>query len=341
MRLFKFSLLIFLFSFALHSEQVNAQFDNIGQHDNISTKSLRESSISLYSSPESPKPGSTISVSLSAPSIDVDSSNISWFSNEKKVAGGIGVKSVSVTYPEIGKSLTVRAEITELSGDVYTKSISFGAAGVTILWESRTYVPQLYQGKRIHSTGASVIFQAIPNFKDSAGRNISAKDLIYTWKKNGQIITTSSGYGKDFLGFKDEEFSPVGQIEVVVSSRDKSISATDSVSITRTAPRFGFYKYSLLFGTNFGEESKVINGSGEIGVRTVPFFSPVESNKPFVPPLLTWNLSGKLADTKDLPYLIIQNPNSGSATGNLSVKIRNPRYFGEDIPQTIELKFEQ
>ncbi|HEY9586330.1 MAG TPA: hypothetical protein VJJ27_01660 [Candidatus Paceibacterota bacterium] len=334
MRVFPF-FFIFAIAFLICVDTAQAQLENIG------SQQLREDALNLEISPESPKPGDTVSVTLSGVSIELDASNIVWYVNSGVIARGIGVKKVSLSAPQTGKMAVVRVLITDAAGKQYEKSITINGSSVILLWESKTYTPPFFQGKAEHSTGAFLAFEAMPDFKDSAGNTVSANNLIYTWKKDEQVLQNLSGFGKNFLGFADNDFGGAGTVEVIVTSRDQKFIASDSVSITRVVPYLTFYRYSLLFGTNFNEqENSSITGSGEIGVRAVPFFFPVDPNSRFQFPELQWKLSGGTVDNRGLPYLVVQNPNVGRASGAISVSVKNPKRFGEDVPVNVGLNFE-
>ncbi len=297
-------------------------------------------SMSIFVSPENPNSGEEVSISISASGNKLDGASIIWSVDGKEFLNGVGVKEIKTMTPAIGAAKTVSVSAIFPDGSIHEQSIVLGGAKVFLVWESRTYAPQMYSGKTLHSKGAYVVFQAMPNFKDVDGNILNPKNLVYVWRKNGDVIKSFSGYGKDSLGMNDSEINSSTDIGVEVSSRDGSFTASQTITTSRRLPFVALYKHSLLFGTKFSEQGETIIGTGEIGVRAVPFFFPTDPEYPFLFPELSWKLFGKTVDTKNLPYLVIQNQAGNNATGDLSVSIKNPNFFGEDIPTKIQLKFE-
>jgi len=64
------------------------------------------------------------------------------------------------------------------------------------VWEARTYTPQLYLGRPLHSAGSDVVFSAVPTIVNSAGSLIDKKDLIYEWYIKGSSQPVVQGIGK-------------------------------------------------------------------------------------------------------------------------------------------------
>jgi len=296
-------------------------------------------SMNINVSPENPKPGEQITLSLEGVSAGLESAQITWFVNEKIIEEGAGLKQITIIFPNVGETKVIRVEAVSYDGSMHTQSITLGGARVMLLWESKTYTPPFFDGRSRHSNGATAIFQAITNFKDSGGNTIDPKSLIYTWKKEGKVMQDVSGRGKDSYVFTDDGVDSSTQISVAVSSIDQQFSGSDSVVTRRSIPGIVFYRYSLLWGTDFGMQSTGFTGQKEIGIRAVPLYFPVDLTYRFSFPILEWKLSGKTVETKNLPYLIIQNNDNAGATGSLSVSIKNPNYFGEDAQKKATLNF--
>jgi hypothetical protein len=285
-------------------------------------------SLTISLTPENPKPGEQVSLSLSGASTNLGSDDISWSVDGNKINEALGLQQITIAYPGVGKTISVKADVVAFDGSTQTQTITLGGALVTLLWESRTFTPPFFDGRSKHSNGATVVVQAIPNFKDSGGNIISPVSLVYNWKKDGTVLQDVSGTGRDSYTFTDDGIDSSTQISVDVS-----------ITTSRSLPDILFYRYSLLFGTDMSLQTNDFSGQGEIGVRAVPLYSPVDSIYRFAFPVLSWNLSGQNVDNKNLPYLIIQSGNSQNSSGDLSVSIKNPNYFGEDIPKSATLTF--
>ncbi len=323
-----------LFIFFSSSVNANAQIDG------ATIKTIRENGITLSARPEFPKPGETVVVSLSATSVDLDSATITWFVNERVIVKGIGEKQVSISAPSAGTITSVRVSISS-GGFIYEKSTTVNGAGVSLIWEARSYVPPLFYGKALPTRGSFIVLQAIPHFK-SGGVSVSPQNLVFTWKQDGAVIQNRSGYGKDSFNFMNDSFKDTTTIEVSAKTLDDRFTASDSITITRQNPRIGLYRFSLLYGSLLQEEESNQNlvGEREIGIRAVPWYSPINPSFRFQVPNLNWMVGKTSASNNGLTYLMIENRNGTANTGTVSVSIKEPKHFGEDKVSSVNLQFE-
>lgn len=297
-------------------------------------------SLSISVFPENPRPNQDITLSITSFSTSIGGSDVIWYVDDEKISEGIGLSSINIKMPDVGKSKNVRVVVNAGDGSEHEQTVLLSGADVTLTEESRTYVPQMFPGRAKHVNGSYSVIQAIPDIKDTSGIQISPSNLVYIWKKNGRVLQDASGYGKDSYIFFDDSIDASTGFSVTASTRDGQFSASDSISTRRFLPTISFFKYSLLYGTDFGAQGNSFLGSGEIGVRVVPVYYPVDLISRFVSRALNWKLSGKPIDTKNLPFLIIQSPDGGGS-GELSVSIKDPNYFGEDVPKTAKIEFKQ
>ncbi len=309
------------------------------QFDNVSAERLREDALSISIIPANPKPREQVFLDISGVSVDLNASKIEWFLNDSKVSGGVGNKTITTTAPDTGKTLRVQVVITDTDGKIYKKNTELNSASVSLIWEARSYTPPMFQGRAMPTRGSTIVVQAVPDFKNSAGEIIQPSNLVYLWKKDGNTVQEVSGFGKNVFIFKNDSYIRDALVEVEVRSLDKKWYSTQKTYIERVSPQFFFYKYSPLNGTDFSMSSKDFTGSNEIGVRVVPYFTPIDSSYRFKATDLNWSLSGKTIDTRGLPFLIIQNSEKGSARGNLSVSVKKPGSFEEDVLQSVGLQF--
>lgn len=232
--------------------------------------------------PEFPKPNQTVYISAQSYSTDLDKAVFKWRVDGKAYAEGVGLREISVKTGKTGTLTAVTVEVSTADFGVIRNDLAFRPADVTLLWQSDTYVPPFYEGKALHSFNGSFKVTAIPEFFDATGKRISPKDLVYTWKKNGQVQGDASGFGKDsFVGSQTSYLREGEEISVEVSSPKESLAGTASVTLAPRVPEIVFYENSPLYGAVY---EKALSGSfdllsEEITLQAEPFYVSVTDRR--------------------------------------------------------------
>jgi len=153
--------------------------------------------ITILTTPEYPKPLETTLFKVRSFSTDLDVAEFDWIVNGKTHKKGTGLKDVEIVMGKPGTLTVVSVVIKTKNGQTVTETLSFRPADVTLLWEADTYKPPFYKGHSNAAFGSTFRVTAIPEFFDKKGIRMNPKDLIYTWKKNYEVVGSASGYGKD------------------------------------------------------------------------------------------------------------------------------------------------
>lgn len=297
-----------LFSFALPAL---AQFSQEDFGTRITIKSI----------PEIPGAHETVTVSLSAVSYDLNKASIKWLVGGKETDSGIGKTSTSVKTGNTGSETTVSAVITFGSLST-TKKLIIRPAEVTLLWQAPdSYTPPFYKGKALPASEALIRVVALPSLKDKSGKALKEKDFSYTWKRNYDANSGSSGYGKNSFVFRNSFMNDTETIEVTASSVSGGYVAKRSVTIPLYTPFVTVYEDRPLIGTKYEtalNNTFAMNTEETTLVAEPYFFSPgyLESSDLKI----DWRVDGQIVSTYPKNRLVIRSGGSGSVSIRLSAE---------------------
>jgi hypothetical protein len=309
---FKLCFLV-LFGLFIQSVPVHAQ-----------TASSNFTDISIFVSPENPRPGTNASFSIQSSLIDLDRSKITWTLNGIEKKSENGLKSFTLPASEAGKPMTVGASV-EASDSVYTKEMTIIPAGVDLIFETISYVPPFYKGKAMNVNQGTVVVVAFPELFDANGAKFKTSDLIYSWKKDGTAAANVSGIGKNYFTYTGSVPIRGARIEVKVSSPDQSTAANNWVDIPLGNPKIVFYENSPIYGimTNRAIKDTVQMLTDEFSVVAVPyFFSAGYATTPNLD--CAWSLNGQTVGAQDPKNsFTVRQEKEGAGTVNIGLKISN------------------
>lgn len=205
--------------------------------------------VTFQISPQYPRPNSSVTVSARSYNTDLNRADFVWYVNGKVFKKGTGVTEVSIPSGASGSATTVSVDVTTTDIGVVTKEYSFKPAEVSLLWQSDGYVPPFYKGKSLELYGSNFTVTAIPEFFTSSGKRIEPKNIVYSWRKNGVVDGSQSGYGKDsFTGTQSSYVRGGDTVTVEASTVDGTLGATKSITISPKSADIVFYENSPLYG---------------------------------------------------------------------------------------------
>lgn len=291
----------------------NAQTSSVGDMINISIN------------PTNPEPNKQVSATLNSLSFNLDSTKITWSVNNVEKKTEIGLKNFYFNSGDAGKTVTITAKITVSDGTVIIKNYSFTPAGVDLIPEFLSYTPPFYKGKTLNPNQGAVLIVAFPEVFDRNGRKLATTELIFNWEKDGIVLQSASGLGKNYLTFTGSVPIRDSEISVSVSSKDGSINADKSITITNTSPKIVFYENNPIYGIMM---NKAIKNSvnmliDEFSVLAVPYFFSV--GYATTPDLkYDWTLNSNTVDNQDPKNSFTTRiEKAGSGTANIGLKISN------------------
>jgi hypothetical protein len=296
--------------------------------------------ISIDVNPPNPKPLESVNVSLNSFSVNLGTTLISWFVNEKLVASGIGQKKISVRVGVAGSSTNILAKISLDSGEV-EKTLVLKPASVVLLWEAQdSYVPPFYKGKAMASAGSLIKVVALPEIKLD-DKLINLKSIVYEWKKDHENTLEGAVYGKDFFLYQNDYLEDSNNISVLATTLDKKNSASANTNISATEPKIVFYRQDsqnrTIWEKSVGDGHKVKNT--EVLVAVPYFISPKEILSPLL--IFTWSINDYPVSVKSfIKHLLPLKTSQGSSgRANIKLEIENKYKLFQRADQEINVEF--
>ncbi len=280
--------------------------------------------ISVSTDPINPGANQSVTVTLQSYSLDLQSSEIDWSLDGKRMKGGIGNNTFTFTTKSIGSPSTVSVTVIPIGVPQITKTITINPMSVDILWQATdSIVPPLYKGKAMPTSESQIKFVAIPQVQTAGGSLVASSSLIYDWKENYISDQSNSGYGKDFFITAMDYLNPTKDVSVSVGTRDGGTATDGTVEIKPINPEVLWYASSPLYGPLFSAalgDSYTVAGNETSLVAMPYFFSP--SNPASNLLSYAWQINGTAVDTPTIPnslYLHRDSSSTGSATIDLSI----------------------
>jgi hypothetical protein len=299
-----------------------------------------ETALSFSLSPRFPAPGQSVQLSLQSILYDLDTSSIVWSEDGTVIAQGDGLKSVTVQAGGLGSAHTIRADISGSSGSA-SAQIIVAPAALDLLWEADTYTPPFYQGRALPSAGGRVRIAAIPHLIRANGTTVAPADIVFTWKKDGQLLEDASGRGKASAVVDGPTLFGSEAITVDAVSNDGTLQAEAILRLADTKPRLALYEDHPLFGIRFGQAvgATTFVPDNEMTFAAIPYFAPVKStadrNLEYA-----WSVNGQpvVTDSAHADELTI---NAASSTGialiALNLNHATNFFFGVDSTWQVTL----
>lgn len=299
------------------------------------TAAATQSDIFVTITPENPGPNENVSIAISSYAYNLDTVLISWTMNGKNVSSGIGKKTLSLQSPAAGSRTAVSATISLPDGTV-EKNITIRPSVIVLLWQANdSYVPPFYRGKALPSPESQVKVVAIPDSR------VNPKNMTYSWKKDYNNESGSSGYGKNFFTYTSDYLEDSNNISVTASTIDQSYSASSNINIGTTTPKIVFYKNDTNLGTLW--EMALGNGhiiKGDEIIEAAPYFiSPKNIRIPMLK--WSWSINGSPVDniglSKNLMPITVQPGVSG--TSQIKLEVENIYKIFANVSKEISVEF--
>jgi hypothetical protein len=271
-----FSLFLLLLSCAAHAQSIPGITDPI----------------IFKVSPEFPKPNSEATIEAQSYSTDLDRATFTWYVNGKSFRKGTGLKSITIPTGPSGAKVSVSADIVTTDIGTISYETAWRSADVSLAWQTDGYIPPFYKGKALESYGSAFIVSAIPEFLSSNGRRLDPKTLVYTWKKNNTVDPQQSGRGNDrYIGNQSSFVRGGDTISVEVSTDDRGMSASNSVTLSPLSPEVLFYENSPLYGLRSERalSSPFYLSVEELALKAEPYY--VSVGRELSDLLIDWSLN--------------------------------------------------
>ncbi|MCX6701866.1 MAG: hypothetical protein NTX96_01565 [Candidatus Zambryskibacteria bacterium] len=309
---------------------------------NAQLGSLPQTEINVEMIPEAPGPNEVVYVSVVSYATNINAANITWKINDKTLKSGVGEKSFSFTTGAMNTVTTLDIVVETQEGEVIEKTFSIRPASIDLVWESVGFVPPFYKGKSLFSHQNQLTIIALPHIISASGTEIGAKNLIYTWKKNGSVVDGVSGFGKNTYSFISSLISRPINIEVEVATPDGSGSGYATLALTPAEPSVLFYRKDPIYGIEFQKSlynTIGLKNSKEIVVVGIPlFFGITNSNAGEL--VYKWSINGSPVNNSPEQSTQVFRQNEGtSGTSNISLSIENTKKILQYASSNFNLMF--
>ncbi len=249
--------------FSLVAFPVHAQFGLIDMGN----------ALSVSFSPAMPSPGDTVSVSVQSSLLDIPQSDILWEVDGKKIAQGKGVGSARVVAGALGVETRITVTVVSPDGTSARAEAVINPTELDLLVDSDSYTPPFYRGWHRPSAGTTLRLQVFPRFKRGTTM-MPASELVYTWRRNGEVLGSISGRGRSAAVIPVEHLFGTDAISVEARSADDRLAQSSSVSVSAEEPVLALYEDHPLYGVLYHRalsRSASVDGS-ESTFAAIPFF---------------------------------------------------------------------
>jgi hypothetical protein len=292
--------------------------------------------------PSNPKPSEIVQVTLNTFATDINSAKITWKIDGKVVKSGIGEKVFTFTTGESGTRTTLGITVETKEGEVINRSITIKPITVDLIWQSYGFVPPFYKGKSLFSHQNELTVIAVPHLPSSSGAEISPSNLLYTWKKDGSVVSSESGYGKNTFSFEGSLISRPVLVEVSVSSLNSSDTGYANTNIDPIEPSVVLYKKDPLYGIEFQKAlsgTRIIENTNEISIIGMPFFfgTLVPNPRELI---YKWSVNGSpIGNEPDQMIQVFRQKAGTSGSSNISLNIENENKILQSAYKDFDLLF--
>lgn len=278
---------------------------------------LNESGSFLELQPEYPNPGDTVTVSLNDYQSNSYGATVTWYIDGTLRPELNNQRSVSLIASEVGQNTTIRAVLTEPSGQTEVASHTITPVYLDIIVEPQTHVPDFYAGRALPSLGSVVNLTALLNNGTMMG-----SDYVYTWRINDQVLDGGPVRGRNKISFATPQGSNL-ILSLQVTRLDGTIIAKRSLTVPSVSPEIVFYEVNSLYGLaqhSLGKDFFLTGNSATL--RAEPYY--LDSQVYNQPSLLEWTINNRTSDPSgNNPYEITLERTGYGGTADLGFHVRS------------------
>lgn len=297
------------------------------------------SNVLVTVSPQDPKAGDFVTVSLDGYGFDKDQSFFDWNKDGKRVLSGAGRNTYSFQLGRLGVNTKITVTISTNTQILAEKTLYFQPTDIDFIWQANTFVPPLYRGKEMATAGAAIKIVASPYIVNNSGQLEKDSNLNFSWQQNGVSLGNSSGLGKNTLLVTPEPNQSQIKISLSASTVDKKNSASKSLIINLDKPRIAFYEIRPLSGVNYLKQ--IVDSfelyNEEASFLAIPYFWPKNQLNGTN---YNWSINGlSIANQSDPGVLTVRQPAGGSGQNEIGLQIKDRQGRQSSIDGRLNIKF--
>ena len=296
---------------------------------------VKNESIVLVLSPANPRAGENVTARISSIATDLNKAKIAWIVNGQTAIERVGQKSFSFNAGVAGSKTNLGVSIETTDGTILNKSTIVAPADIDMLVEAyNTYAPPFYKGRILPSVEGMVKVVAMPNSNTVGG-------LSYDWNQDGENMSDSSGYNKNYYVYKNIYLEKNNTVSVEVTDLSGSSMGDGDTTINYINPKVMFYKKDPIFGTLWDSavtDGHTVDTNGEIIVAEPYYIWPKNLSSSSLS--FKWSIDGSELDAQTPINEIGIKPTSGqSGQSKISVAINNINSLFLSITKDLNVNF--
>ena len=291
--------------------------------------------------PSSPRPGEIVEISLESYITDLNQAEIVWQINGKVERQGMGEKAITTESAILGKATNMVITVKTTDVGTIKKTLAIRSANVDLVWQANSYTPPFYRGKALAPSESFIKIVAMPNMISEGGRRLRSSEVTFIWKRNGIVIGSQSGTGKDTFTFKSgrlPEDEPL--IEVEATSPQNNLRAYGRLAVPITSPSILFYEEDPLRGVLL--ERALSQGftldKSEMTIVAYPYFAEgtgIENSDL----AYEWRINNGSVEPSGRANVLTVRAPGGNGVSSISFSTQNSQKLFESAVQNIAVEF--
>lgn len=237
----------------------------------------------LTANPSIPKPNDLVTVRATVFSLDPRGANFSWILNglPDRQSSGLNKNTYQFKTGPRGTIYNLALTVTFKDGITLSDSISFTVSGADFTWQAKTYAPVDFPGKLLAAPNSEITVSVNPEFFSPGSRSLlNPKNLAYSWIRNGENQTASSGVGKATFTFITRKFSgEKEEISVeILTSQNRVLNA--GILIPIADPEIVFNVKNKSNNIYYNQTPRLyLNTADKIEIKALSYFLATPSNQ--------------------------------------------------------------
>lgn len=298
--------------------------------------------VSVTMIPSIPNPGDDVSIRVDSYSTNLNKASVVWMRNGEVIAQGEGLVAIRFTAPEAGERAVIEMVAQKAEGGTVSKKVTVAPAGLDLMYEPETYAPPFYEGRTRFTNSSRVRLVATPKFVDpDTGREIPADELVYTWRINGSVDQSISGYGRYVADVTGNLVSRGLDVELEAEAVRSSLRARTTLSIEDSQPDIAIYEDHPLYGVLFNRavdadtERGYPVSSTEVTLLAVPYSMDIRA---LADPRVKYTWLTDAGFGPNAPTVTFQPPAGSTGDGKVTLRV-NHQNFAQYANRAVKLVF--
>lgn len=299
-----------------------------------SIESVNQPTASIRLSPESPQPNSEFTLTVDDYSLTGRTGEIIWQVNGTTVSEFNNLRSITLTTPEVGTTLTITARIGLLGGQFIPVTQIIAPTYIDIVIEPQTRTPSFYLGRSLPSRGSTLRATAVVT-----GLEANPATLTYTWRLGGEVIGGGGLRGASSVLVPLPRFGQNAVLSLDIVDSTGRVIGSRNQFIAFSEPKLLFYETSTLYGVSTKTFKNFPLTSNSATLQAEPYYLGTETFND--PSIFEWQINNKpVENTATNPYqLTVSRSGLGGGSATVELHVRDKQNLGQGAENSVEITF--